>query len=47
MKIPGAAVIERMGDTIVLPSFADAAVDGFGNVVLAVQLHRWRAHDSY
>jgi N-methylhydantoinase A len=47
MKIRGAAVIERMGDTIVLPSFADAAVDGFGNVVLAVQLHKWRAHDSY
>jgi hypothetical protein len=28
-----------MGDTIVLPSFADAAVDGFGNVVLTVQLN--------
>ena len=36
MALAGPLVIERMGDTIVLPSFADARVDGFGNVVIAV-----------
>jgi len=38
MKLLGPAIIERMGDSIVLPSFADAAVDGFGNVVLSLRL---------
>lgn len=36
MRFAGPLVIERMGDTIVLPSFARARVDGFGNVVIAV-----------
>ena len=40
MRLAGPAVIERMGDTILLPSFATAAVDGFGNVVLALELQR-------
>jgi len=39
MKIAGPAVIERMGDTIVLPTFTTATVDGFRNVVLSVALH--------
>ncbi len=34
MKIAGPAVVERMGDTILLPTFASAQVDGFGNIVL-------------
>jgi hypothetical protein len=34
MKIAGPAVVERMGDTILLPTFATARVDGFGNIVL-------------
>jgi N-methylhydantoinase A len=34
MKFAGPAVVERMGDTIVVPSFVSAEVDGFGNVVL-------------
>lgn len=38
MKIMGPAVIERMGNSIVIPAFANAAVDGFGNVVLAIEL---------
>jgi N-methylhydantoinase A/oxoprolinase/acetone carboxylase beta subunit len=38
MKIVGPSIIERMGDSIVLPAFARAAVDGFGNVVLTVEL---------
>ena len=38
MRIAGPAVVERMGDTIVLPSFADAEVDGFHNVVLRIAL---------
>ena len=37
MQIDGPAVVERMGDTILLPSFATASVDGFGNVVLALR----------
>ena len=36
MAFTGPAVIERMGDTIVLPSFAEAKVDGFANVVITV-----------
>ena len=36
MEFAGPLVIERTGDTIVLPSFARARVDGFGNVVIAV-----------
>ncbi len=36
MTFDGPVVIERMGDTIVLPSFAAARVDGFGNVVIDV-----------
>ena len=40
MRLAGPAVIDRMGDTILLPSFATAAVDGFGNVVLALELQR-------
>jgi N-methylhydantoinase A len=34
MALAGPAVIERMGDTIVLPSFANARVDAFGNVLI-------------
>jgi N-methylhydantoinase A len=40
MSLAGPAVIERMGDTILLPSFAAGTVDGFGNVVLALDLQR-------
>ena len=40
MQLAGPAVIERMGDTILLPSFATAAVDGYGNVVLTLDLER-------
>lgn len=36
MTFRGPLVIERTGDTIVLPSFAGARVDGFGNVVISV-----------
>lgn len=39
MQIAGPAVIDRMGDSIVLPSFADAVVDGFGNVVITLRPH--------
>ncbi len=37
MVIAGPAVIDRMGDSIVLPSFADAAVDAYGNVVVTLR----------
>lgn len=37
MRIAGPAVIDRMGDSIVLPGFTDAAVDGFGNVVITLR----------
>ena len=37
MEIAGPAVIDRMGDAIVLPSFADATVDGFRNVVITLR----------
>ena len=36
MTFRGPLVIERSGDTIVLPSFAGGRVDGFGNVVISV-----------
>ena len=36
MAFTGPVIIERMGDTIVLPSFAQAKVDGFANVVIDV-----------
>lgn len=36
MRIAGPAVIERIGNSIVLPTFATAAVDGFRNVVLTL-----------
>ena len=36
MTFRGPLVIERAGDTIVLPSFAGARVDGFRNVVISV-----------
>ena len=39
MEIAGPAVIDRMGDSIVLPSFADAVVDGFGNVVISLRAY--------
>ena len=39
MEIAGPAVIDRMGDSIVLPSFADATVDGFGNVVVTLRAY--------
>jgi hypothetical protein len=29
-------VVERMGDTILLPTFANARVDGFGNIVVTL-----------
>ncbi len=38
MKIAGPAVVERMGDTILLPTFAAASVDGYGNIVLELAL---------
>jgi N-methylhydantoinase A len=34
MILAGPAIVERMGDTIVLPSFATARVDRFGNVLM-------------
>ena len=34
MVINGPAIVERMGDTILLPGFADGVVDGFGNIVI-------------
>jgi hypothetical protein len=34
MALAGPGIIERMGDTIVLPSFAAARVDEFGNVLI-------------
>ena len=37
MEIAGPAVIDRMGDSIVLPSFAEAVIDGFGNVVVTLR----------
>ncbi len=37
MQLAGPAVIERMGDTILLPGFASGTVDGFGNIV--IELH--------
>ena len=37
MAIAGPAVIDRMGDAIVLPGFAKAQVDGFGNVVITLE----------
>lgn len=37
MEIAGPAVIERMGDTIVLPTFAKSSVDGYGNVVIVLE----------
>jgi N-methylhydantoinase A len=40
MKIVGPAVVERMGDTIVLPTFANATVDGFGNIVITLNDRR-------
>jgi N-methylhydantoinase A/oxoprolinase/acetone carboxylase beta subunit len=40
MRLAGPVVIERMGDTILLPSFATGTVDGFGNVVLTLDLQR-------
>ena len=36
MKIKGPAVVERMGDSIVLPVFTEAVVDEYENVVIAV-----------
>jgi N-methylhydantoinase A len=36
MKLQGPAVIERMGDSIVLPTFTRASVDAFDNVVIRV-----------
>lgn len=38
MRIAGPALIERMGDSIVLPAFAEAAVDEYENVVITVRL---------
>ncbi len=34
MRLVGPAVVERMGDSIVVPTFAEGAVDGFRNIVL-------------
>ncbi len=36
MRFAGPAIVERMGDTIVVPSFASARVDEFINVVLEI-----------
>ena len=38
MEIVGPAVVERMGDLIVVPTFAKGTVDGFRNVVLTLDL---------
>jgi N-methylhydantoinase A len=38
MEIVGPAVVERMGDSIVVPTFARGTVDGFRNVVLTLDL---------
>jgi N-methylhydantoinase A len=40
MKLQGPAIVERMGDSIVMPTFASASVDGFGNVVLSLDVHQ-------
>ncbi|MGE0626589.1 MAG: hydantoinase/oxoprolinase family protein [Hyphomicrobiaceae bacterium] len=37
MSIEGPAVIDRMGDSIVLPDFATASVDAYANVVISLQ----------
>jgi len=37
MRLAGPAVIERMGDTILLPGFTLGMVDGFGNIVIELQ----------
>ena len=36
MIFAGPAIVERMGDTIVVPTQVAAEVDGFGNVVLTL-----------
>lgn len=36
MSFSGPGIVERMGDTIVIPSFAQARIDGYGNVRLAI-----------
>jgi N-methylhydantoinase A len=36
MRIEGPAIVERMGDSIVLPAFAEARVDAYENVVIAL-----------
>jgi N-methylhydantoinase A/oxoprolinase/acetone carboxylase beta subunit len=37
MRFDGPAIVERMGDTIVVPAFAAARVDRFVNVVLEIE----------
>lgn len=37
MRLEGPAIIERMGDTVVLPPQTHASVDGFNNLILEVQ----------
>ncbi len=37
MRLEGPAIIERMGDTVVLPPQTRASVDGFNNLILEVQ----------
>ncbi|MSQ51103.1 MAG: hydantoinase/oxoprolinase family protein [Betaproteobacteria bacterium] len=37
MRLAGPAIIERMGDTILLPTFTSGTVDGFGNIVIELQ----------
>lgn len=37
MRVTGPAIIERMGDTVVLPPNAEAEVDGYQNLVLEVR----------
>ncbi|HWG05932.1 MAG TPA: hydantoinase/oxoprolinase family protein, partial [Beijerinckiaceae bacterium] len=36
MKIRGPSIVERMGDSIVLPAFAEAMVDEYENVIITV-----------
>ena len=36
MKILGPSIVERMGDSIVLPAFAEAMVDEYENVIITV-----------
>jgi N-methylhydantoinase A len=35
-RIPGPAIVVEYSSTIVIPPFAEASVDGYGNVVMEI-----------